>query len=141
MEDLAKADIKTIRTFIDNNITAERLLVDVLHPKKDAKQEKGKQAKQSTHSGEKPRKQVTKKISGIVQTGGEEQICHQEEPIINSEERARQRKKHKNQRKKRKRYERKAIQEHKDDIQLLWSGKLQELLRERNTSREGRCSK
>ena len=40
MEDLAKADIKTIRTFIDNNITAERLLVDVLHPKKELKQEK-----------------------------------------------------------------------------------------------------
>ena len=29
MEDLAKADAKTIKTFIDNNITAERLKLDV----------------------------------------------------------------------------------------------------------------
>lgn len=31
MEDLAKADFRTIKTFITNNITAERLLVDILH--------------------------------------------------------------------------------------------------------------
>ena len=30
MEDLAKADFRTIKTFIANNITAERLLVDIL---------------------------------------------------------------------------------------------------------------
>ena len=30
MEDLAKADFRTIKTFIQNNITAERLLVDIL---------------------------------------------------------------------------------------------------------------
>jgi len=30
MEDLAKADFRTIKTFITNNITAERLLVDIL---------------------------------------------------------------------------------------------------------------
>ena len=43
MEDLAKADAKTVRTFIDNNITAERLLVDVLQPKQELlkKQAKG----------------------------------------------------------------------------------------------------
>ena len=35
MEDLAKADAKTVKTFIDNNITAERLLVDVLQPKQE----------------------------------------------------------------------------------------------------------
>jgi len=35
MDDLAKADLKTIKTFIDNNITAERLLADVLSPKKE----------------------------------------------------------------------------------------------------------
>lgn len=35
MDDLAKADAKTVKTFIDNNITAERLLVDVLNPKQD----------------------------------------------------------------------------------------------------------
>ena len=30
MQDLAKADFRTIKTFITNNITAERLLVDIL---------------------------------------------------------------------------------------------------------------
>ena len=30
MEDLSKADFRTIKTFITNNITAERLLKDVL---------------------------------------------------------------------------------------------------------------
>ncbi len=30
MEDLAKADFRTIKTFITNNITAERLLLDIL---------------------------------------------------------------------------------------------------------------
>ena len=30
MEDLSKADFRTIKTFIQNNITAERLLVDIL---------------------------------------------------------------------------------------------------------------
>ena len=60
MEDLAKADIKTVKTFIDNNITAERLLVDVLHPKKDNKQD-SKNAKESINSGEKSRKQPVKK--------------------------------------------------------------------------------
>ena len=60
MEDLAKADIKTIKTFIDNNITAERLLVDVLNPKKDNKQE-NKNAKDSINSCEKSRKQPAKK--------------------------------------------------------------------------------
>ena len=29
MEDLAKADFRTIQTFITNNITAERLLRDI----------------------------------------------------------------------------------------------------------------
>ena len=60
MEDLAKADVKTIKTFIDNNITAERLLVDVLNPKKDNKQE-NKNAKDSINSCEKSRKQPAKK--------------------------------------------------------------------------------
>ena len=41
MEDLAKADAKTIKTFIDNNITAERLLADVLKPKHDLLDKKG----------------------------------------------------------------------------------------------------
>ena len=44
MEDLAKADAKTIKTFIDNNITAERLLADVLKPKHDLLDKKGSQA-------------------------------------------------------------------------------------------------
>ena len=35
MDDLAKADLKTVRTFIDNQITADRLLEDVLPQKKD----------------------------------------------------------------------------------------------------------
>ena len=30
MEDLAKADFRTVKTFITNNITAERLLRDIL---------------------------------------------------------------------------------------------------------------
>ena len=30
MEDLTKADFRTIKTFISNNVTAERLLVDIL---------------------------------------------------------------------------------------------------------------
>ena len=60
MEDLAKADVKTIKTFIDNNITAERLLVDVLNPKKDNKQE-NKNAKDSINSCEKSKKQPAKK--------------------------------------------------------------------------------
>jgi len=30
MEDLTKADFRTIKTFITNNITAERLLRDIL---------------------------------------------------------------------------------------------------------------
>jgi len=37
MEDLAKADFRTIKTFISNNVTAERLLKDILqeaHPDK-----------------------------------------------------------------------------------------------------------
>lgn len=109
MEDLAKADIKTIRTFIDNNITAERLLVDVLHPKKEQKQEKIRQTKDSTHSAEKPKKQVSKKTSGFALADCEEQISQYPEPNVNSEERAKQRKKNKNQRKKRKRFERKAV--------------------------------
>ena len=62
MEDLAKADVKTIKTFIDNNITAERLLVDVLNPKKDNKQE-NKNAKDSINSCEKSRKQHAKKFA------------------------------------------------------------------------------
>lgn len=44
MEDLAKADAKTVRTFIDNNITAERLLVDVLQPKQEKVTSKAKGA-------------------------------------------------------------------------------------------------
>ena len=44
MEDLAKADAKTIKTFIDNNITAERLLADVLKPKHDLIDSQAKQA-------------------------------------------------------------------------------------------------
>lgn len=44
MEDLAKADAKTIKTFIDNNITAERLLADVLKPKHDLLDKQGSQA-------------------------------------------------------------------------------------------------
>jgi len=43
MEDLAKADAKTIKTFIDNNITAERLLADVLKPKHDLLDKQGNQ--------------------------------------------------------------------------------------------------
>ena len=30
MRDLARADFKTIKTFISNNVTAERLLVDII---------------------------------------------------------------------------------------------------------------
>ena len=43
MEDLAKADVKTIKTFIDNHITADRLLEDVLEPKKEQKKKSAKE--------------------------------------------------------------------------------------------------
>ena len=54
MEDLGKADAKTIKTFIDNNITAERLLADVLKPKQELLD---KQAKESAANKE----NITKK--------------------------------------------------------------------------------
>ena len=47
MEDLAKADAKTIKTFIDNNITAERLLADVLKPKHDMVDKQRNQVKEN----------------------------------------------------------------------------------------------
>ena len=68
MEDLAKADVKTIRTFIDNNITAERLLADVLHPKKEVQEEQRKRAKETTTFSEKSRKQSSYKISDYMRT-------------------------------------------------------------------------
>ena len=40
MEDLTKADFRTIKTFITNNITAERLLLDILQQSANEKQAK-----------------------------------------------------------------------------------------------------
>ena len=48
MEDLAKADFRTIKTFITNNITAERLLVDILHQSVNEKPAQSSAQKSST---------------------------------------------------------------------------------------------
>ena len=44
MDDLAKADVKTLRTFIDNHITADRLLEDVLPRKREQKNPSAKKS-------------------------------------------------------------------------------------------------
>ena len=52
-------------------------------------------------------------------------------------ERARERKKQKNQRKKRKKVERKAVKDHQDSIQRLWSAKLLQEYQSRTQKERG----
>ena len=89
MEDLAKADFRTIKTFITNNITAERLLVDILHQSVTDKSQTDKESCMVEDAAEDESEQdghvrVSSKSSKRVITTTDDNSFAEDDSIINS---------------------------------------------------------
>ena len=139
MEDLAKADFRTIKTFITNNITAERLLLDILQQSatQQSTDKKNQQDKKDTKIEEDVAVEAREKGQNCVNPANrsntepddpiEDNLLGRKEiTCVDPEdaEKVERRRKMKNQYKKRKRQEKKVIKDHESTIQRIWEDRL-----------------